>query len=115
MRSKRVKLDWHGERTLRQVTNRATAALNEIDRTAERHAKAELYPGHGVRTGALRRSIAAIPAVTRGRRIIGGIATLKGDVSAYARVIHRKYEYLTKGLQKTVPSVREIIDRHMRG
>lgn len=63
-------------------------------------AKQELYPGHGKRTGTLQRSIGTVPAQRRGLRIVGGVAT-RGV--PYARIIHRRYEYLTRGARKAGP------------
>jgi len=87
--------------------------MNEITLRAEGAAKAELYPGHGVRFGTLRRGVLAVPARRQGMKIIGGIGTGPGSVK-YAAIIHRKYEYLTKGLKKVLPSVDAIIERHLK-
>ena len=48
---------WNAKGVLEEVARRAEAMLVRFALAAETGAKAELYPGHGVQTGTLRRSI----------------------------------------------------------
>ncbi len=107
------KVRWN-QNLLAAIVPKLITAMNEITLRVEGAAKAELYPGHGVRYGTLRRGIMAVPARRQGMRIIGGVGTGAGSVK-YAAIIHRKYEYLTKGLKKVIPSVDAIIARNLKG
>jgi hypothetical protein len=115
MARRKAHLEWRGDAVLAQLTRRAVAATGEITNRMEAGAKAELYkPRHGVRTGTLRRAITRLPVRVEGSRVIGGLGTGQ-EVRKYALVQHRRYEYLTRGLKKTIPSVAEILARHMKG
>lgn len=92
-----VNLTWNGPQVSEAAIAKLTAALDRHNLKIEGKAKAELYPGHGKVTGTLQRSIGANPSRREGRRIVGSVST-KGV--PYARIIHRRYEYLTKGAQK---------------
>jgi len=92
-----MRILWRGAAVAAEVAAKAQAALDRYDLKIEAGAKAELYPGHGKRTGVLQRSIGIIPAQRQGLRIVGGVAT-RGV--PYARWVHRRYEYLTQGLRK---------------
>lgn len=91
-----VNLTWHGERTLDEAAAKLIPLLDRHALRIEAKAKAELYPGHGKLTGTLQRSIGTTPARREGRRIVARIGT-RGV--PYARAIHRRYEYLTKGMR----------------
>jgi hypothetical protein len=91
-----VNLKWNGEQTLEAAAARLAPLLDQHTLKIEAKAKAELYPGHGKITGTLQRSIGTTPARREGRRLIAKIAT-RGV--PYARAIHRRYEYLTRGMQ----------------
>lgn len=90
------KLTWKGEQTLDALAARLAPALDRHLLKIEAKAKAELYPGHGKLTGALQRSIGTEPSRREGRRLVGKVVT-RGI--PYARLIHRRYQYLTRGAQ----------------
>jgi hypothetical protein len=92
-----TRIAWRGPAVAAEVAARVTTALDRFDLQIEAGAKAELYPGHGKITGVLQRSIGIKPAQRQGLRIVGGVAT-RGV--PYARLIHRRYEYLSAGLRK---------------
>ena len=122
MKRPKITLDWRGPAVESEIEQRATRALTEIDLRIEAASKTELYPGHGVVTGMLRRSIEAIPVRKEGRRLIGGVGTHRLITLTkakrkhnYALIIHRRYLYITRGLKKIRPQVGEILQRHMEG
>lgn len=88
------KLTWQGKALSQELIAKLSAALDRHSLKIDAKAKLELYPGHGKLTGTLQRSISANPSRLEGRRIVGSVST-KGV--PYARIIHRRYEYLTKG------------------
>lgn len=105
-------LTWNGPAILAKARRGAVRGLTEFDLRVEASAKAELYPGHGKRTGFLQRSIVgeaateASPTTVRGRVAVKGVR--------YARVIERRYRYLRNGYQTERPRGAEIIGRHIR-
>lgn len=107
-----TKLTWKGPEVLAEIQQRAVRALTEIDLRIETEAKAELYPGHGKRTGTLQRSIQGTPGSVVGTRVRGKVGT-KGV--RYARRIHRRYEYILKGFRRVQPMASAIVAKHMKG
>jgi len=109
-------------------------ALPDIGLDIEGEAKQQLYPGHGVLTGTLRRSIhAASPshnfAADSAGSDLGGQAPAPekvGDVLViaigsgliYALAVHQGhhafegYHYLTLGVEKVQPRVDQHLARH---
>lgn len=104
------RLDWRGDEVERQIAQRAANALDEINMRIEGAAKAELYPGHGVLTGTLRRSIHHQRARIEGDRIVGAVGTAPLH---YAMVIHRRYRYLLNGLERVKGQAPGIVRKHM--
>lgn len=105
-------LTWRGEEILERARQGAVRGLTELDQRIEAGAKAELYPGHGLLTGALRRSIVGEPArVESPTRVVGRVAA-KGV--RYARRINRRYRYLEAGYGKARPRARDILGRHIK-
>jgi hypothetical protein len=92
-----IRLTWRGPQVGEELIRILTAALDRHNLKIEAHAKAELYPGHGKVTGTLQRSIGATPSRREGRRIVGSVST-KGV--SYARLMHRRYQYLRIGALK---------------
>lgn len=106
------KLKWKGDQLTSTIAGQLIAALDEIDLRIEGTAKEQLYPGHGKRSGVLQRAIQHTPAHRQGNRIIGGVGT-KG--APYAAVQHRRYRYLTIGLQRWRGSALTIVRKHTGG
>jgi hypothetical protein len=95
-----------------QIAEKLKDALTEIDLRIETEAKAELYPGHGKITGFLQRGIFGEPARIEGKRIRGRVGT-RGV--RYALPIHRRYKFLTKGLERIKPKALDIVRKHTGG
>lgn len=106
-----AKLNWRGQALVARKAQQLVDALTEIDLRIETEAKKELYPGHGKRTGTLQRAIQGAPATFDGKRVRGSVA-VKGV--PYALRIHKRYEYLVKGLERTRPQAMDIIRKHTR-
>jgi hypothetical protein len=92
-----MKLTWTGSQAFADAVAELSPALDRHALKIEARAKAELYPGHGKLTGTLQRSIGTEPARREGTRLIAKVVT-RGV--PYARKIHKRYEYLTKGAEK---------------
>jgi hypothetical protein len=107
-----VKLTWRGPQVRAEIAQRCARALTEIDLRIEAEAKAELYEGHGKRSGNLQRSIVGEPGRIEGRKVRGKVGT-KGV--RYARRIHRRYEYLIKGFRRVQPQALSIVEKHVKG
>lgn len=105
-------LTWRGPELLARARRGAVAGLTELDQRIEASAKAELYPGHGLLTGALRRGIvgeeaqAVSPTRVRGRVAVKGIP--------YARVIERRYGYLKQGWEKERPRAGAVVSGRIK-
>lgn len=99
---------WRGAAIAADVTQRLVAALTEIDLRIEAEAKAELYPGHGKLTGTMQRAIVGEPARIDGSRVRGRVA-VKGV--PYAMAMHRRYQYITIGLNRVRPLALDIVRR----
>lgn len=107
-------LKWKGADVAAEIEARATRALEEIDLRIQAGAKQELWPGHGVVTGTLRRDIQAGPVEKRGRRLIGRVGTSQ-ITKAYSLLIHNRYLYLRRGFEKVKPQASAILNKHMKG
>lgn len=107
-----ARLNWRGDELFAAFETAAVDALNEIDGRIVTESQKELYPGHGKRTGRLQRSIQADPAVSSGGRVRGRAGS-RGV--RYARGIHNRYEYMTKGLRRVAPKAPAILKKHLRG
>ncbi len=91
-------LTWRGPEILAKARAGAIAGLTELDLRVQASAQAELYPGHGLLTGALRRGVVGEPAQAVSATLVRGRVAVKGI--PYARAIERRYGYLAKGWQK---------------
>lgn len=100
-------LSWKGPETLQRALQGAAEGLTRYDLAVEAEAKKELYPGHGLITGTLRRSVVGEPGRVAGSTRAEGRIAAKGV--PYARRLHRRYEYLTTGEQRTRPRAVGII------
>lgn len=109
--NKSVDFTWKGDAVLKDVAQRAANGLTEIDLRIESEAKAELYEGHGKRSGNLQRAIQGGVATVQGTYVRGQVA-VKGI--PYAMYIHRLYKYITIGLNRVRPRAPEILSKHMR-
>lgn len=138
----RVKLRWNGKQLLKNLESGLGDGLVEFDHQVAEAAKAQLWPGHGVITRTLKRSLhAASPdynwrgdnvkpsnkAPERGRKpfkvkkIGNKIMGVIGSGMIYAMAIHQGfksfagYHYITIGLQKKLPDVPRIFQRSVKG
>jgi hypothetical protein len=105
-------LTWNGPAVLEKARRGAVRGLTEVDQRIEAEAKQELYPGHGLLTGTLRRSIVGEDATEAGPTTVRGRVATKGV--RYARVIHRRYRYLRNGYEKVKPRFSEIVSRAIK-
>src|SRR5215203_3322470 len=103
-------LTWNGRQVTQQITQALVEALTEIDLRIETAAKSELYPGHGKRTGTLQRGIHGAPARLDGSKVRGAVG-VKGVT--YALPVHRRYKYITNGLETVRPLALSIIRKHI--
>lgn len=100
-------LTWNGPAILAKARAGAITGLTEVDQRTEAAAKAELYPGHGLVTGVLRRGIVGEDAQAVSDTRVRGRVAVKGV--PYARVIERRYGYLKKGWEQVRPRAGEIV------
>jgi hypothetical protein len=70
-----------------------------------------LYPGHGLLTGTLRRSLHTEPAHLDGQRVSGAVGTAP---LRYALKIHALYRYLLNGYDQVKGQAVSIISRRVR-
>ena len=132
-------LKWRGEEVVDDVTERMGLALGEFGLRVEGEAKKELKPGHGVKTGTLRRSIHTAPpdynwlsddvepsssAPVRGNRFQAAVKTLAGIVVSvgsglkYALPVHQGhdgfsgYHYITRGLKRAQKNIKNIVEKY---
>lgn len=104
-------LEWNGEAILERARRGAVAGMTEVTQRIEAEAKKNLYPGHGLLTGALRRSIVGEPGRLDGDYVIGRVAT-KGV--PYARKIERRYGYLVSGYEQVRPRIKAIVSEAIK-
>jgi hypothetical protein len=134
-------LIWNGDAVEAEVVKRLSDALAEIGLRIEAEAKQQLWKGHGVLTGTLRRSIHAtepnynFPADNvkasgdspeRGGKEPepkqqGSILWVAiGSGLVYAMAVHQGhggfsgYHYLTNALEKVKPLVNNIVRKHLK-
>lgn len=138
--SQRVTLDWRGPQVLKAVLDEVVIpALQEIGLRVESEAKQQLYKGHGVLTGTLRRSIHTAPPgypwardnvppstnaperggkAARPERTSRGVVVEVGSGLSYAIWVHQGhgafegYHYLTNAVEKVRPLVPSIVRQH---
>lgn len=103
-------LTWNGRQVTQAISQALIAALTEIDQRIETQAKSELYQGHGKLTGTLQRGIHGAAARLDGTRVRGAVG-VRGV--KYALPIHRRYKYITNGLETVRPQVLGIIKKHI--
>lgn len=104
-----ARLNWRGAAVRAAIANRIADGLTEIDQRIETFAKAELYPGHGKRSGNLQRSIFGDKARVAGNRAVGRVGS-RGV--RYALRLHERYRYIIIGVEKVRPLAPGIIRRH---
>lgn len=126
-----MKFDWRGERVSEEKLKKLAVAMGYVALRVERYAKAELYKGHGVITGTLRRSIhTATPGYAWGSDRAGGdlggqhsdakavgtrLVVQAGSGLEYAKPVHDGhgrfggYHYMTHGVDKTRGDVPTIL------
>jgi hypothetical protein len=134
-----VRLVWRATQVVRAVQTNVEAAYGEFGLRVERYSKKELYRGHGVQRGTLRRSIHVagpgyswsaddVPAGKSGperggRRVMAktiGVKTtlLIGSGLKYSLPVHQGhhgfagYHYLTNGLAKAKPELPTILQKY---
>src|SRR5512134_865803 len=132
-------LKWKGPAAEEQAIRRLSNALGDIGLDIEGEAKKQLYKGHGVLTGTLRRSIHSagpgynwpaddvepnettperggqnVTPEQTGRRLVIAV----GSGLVYALAVHQGhgsfegYHYLTNAVEKVKPRVPQHIRRH---
>lgn len=138
-RGKGYKLIWRGDEVVAEKQKSMMGAMSEIGLRVEGESKRELYKGHGVLTGTLRRSIhSATPGYTwRGDNVDpaegtperGGqpaLPTLErnqivvqvGSGMEYAMAVHQGhhsfegYHFITNGLRRVMSLVQGIVRKH---
>jgi len=136
------RLVWRGNQVQADVEQGLAAGLAEFGLRCEAAAKKRLQPGHGVKTGTLRRSIhTATPGYTwagddvlpspstpeRGGQETspaerGGKLTLElGSGMEYAMAVHQGhgdfsgYHFLTEAVAEEAPRLPAILKRHVGG
>lgn len=136
-----VRLTWNGEQVKEAVRQNVAQAWTEIGLRVETEAKRELYKGHGVVTGTLRRSIhtatpgydwssdnviASDSTPERGGQMAlpsmesDGIRIQVGSGLVYALAIHQGFEdtpfqgyhYLRNALQKVKPKINTVLKKY---
>jgi hypothetical protein len=105
-----MSLKWNGKQVTQAISQALVEALTEIDLRIETAAKSELYPGHGKLTGFLQRGIHGAPARLEGNTVRGAVG-VKGV--KYALPVHRRYKYITNGLETVRPLALGIIKKHI--
>jgi hypothetical protein len=104
-------LNWRGDEVFAKIAQGAVDAITEIDQQIETRAKAELYPGHGKKSGTLQRAIQGDTG-----RIEGNYARGKVGVKGvpYSLRIHKLYEYIYTGLKEVKPRAVAILSKHVK-
>jgi hypothetical protein len=126
-----VRLDWRGDEVRREVERRMAQAMGRFGLNAEGEAKRQLWKGHGVITGTLRRSIhtaqpgynwggdsgetemggKAVDAAVHGERIVVEL----GSGLRYALAVHQGhhgfsgYHYLVNGVERAKAQLAAIL------
>lgn len=123
-------LKWYGRKSQQEVEQAVTLFLQQWALGVEGAAKEQLYPGHGVITGTLRRSIHAadpdynwpgddlmpdestperggqsVSPAKKGSKLVVSV----GSGMVYARVIEKKYHYLANALRKMLDEAPRIL------
>ena len=140
IKGKGFKLNWKGDQVVKEVEDKAILIMSDFGLAVEGKAKQELQPGHGVKTGTLRRSIHAakpdynwaadnivpsksapnlggkiVKAVRKGKQLVIAV----GSGLIYAMTVHQGhgsfdgYHYMINGLEKArSQQLNSIIKRH---
>jgi hypothetical protein len=103
--------DWRGEQVFDEVARGLARAVDEFNQEVVSVAKEQLYPGHGLLSGTLRRSLRHAPASRQGRKIVG----VMGSDVIYAGVQHRRFKYFYTGLERVKGQALEIVRRNVGG
>lgn len=119
------KLKWEGDKVLEIADEAIRGVVSDIGLSVEGDSKTELYKGHGVITGTLRRSIHAAPpshdfsgegaSNPSPEKIDGKWTIAVGSGLTYAMPVHQGhhsfagYHYITRGVEKTRPKVPEFV------
>ena len=134
-------LHWRGPQVEKDIESKLGDALGEIGLLIEGEAKQQLYPGHGVRTGTLRRSIhAASPShnfasdsgaelggqEVQAEKVGDRLMVAVGSGLVYAMAIHQGwsggaglrgsfagYHYLTIAAERVSPKALSIVKKHL--
>ena len=131
-----MSLTWLGDEERRRIIQGLAASVQEMHLQAEANAKRQLYPGHGLLTGTLRRSIHAarpnyswggddVPptanAPERGGRgggprlMSGKIVGAVGTGMRYSRRIEQLYGFMSQGYRQAAAKLDGILARHLGG
>lgn len=122
----KARLKWRGKHVLKQLTKNTDAGLAKFTIAVANDAKDQLYPGHGVDTRTLQKSIHAASAdypwprddvepdaftpergghrvliTTEGNKRMASV----GSGQKYAFFVHQLYDYITHALVKNMPHV----------
>lgn len=128
------KLEWKGDKLLAAITEDLKVGMGFVGLKVQSEAQKQLYKGHGVVTGTLRRSIHTAPpnfnwsgdqggesgAVVLGELVGGRVVVSVGSGLEYAMAVHQGhhrftgYHYLVNGLDIAAPSALLIIKEHMK-
>lgn len=133
------RLNWRGDEVGKDVLKGVASGLAEFGLRAETASKRRLQPGHGVKTGTLRRSIhCATPGYSwdsdnvepapdtmeRGgqpaepRKQSGKLTLEIGSGMEYAMAVHQGhgsfegYHYITEAVKEIKPKLPAILKRH---
>ncbi len=136
----KVRFDWKGEDVQQRVLRGIAEGLTEFGLRCETASKRRLQPGHGVKTGTLRRSIhLATPGYSwvgdnvtpddstaeRGgeevepAEVNGNLTLQLGSGLEYAMAVHQGhgsfegYHYITEAVAEQKPKLPEILKRHV--
>lgn len=99
-------------RLQQRLVEGAAEGLTEADLRIQTAAQAELYPGHGVRSGTLRRSISGEPGRVISLIRAEGRVTTRGV--PYARIINLRYRYMENGYAKVKSRIKTIVAERMK-
>ncbi len=95
---------WRGEAVMRLVRSVAMDMAAELGDEVVKHAKHELWKGHGVKTGTLRRDIRAEKPKARGLVITVRVGTgvRYGPYVEHGHQSFEGYHFLEKGARKAI-------------
>jgi len=129
-----VSLDWKGDKLLEAMTEDLKEGMGFVGLKVQGEAQKQLFKGHGVITGTLRRSIHTAPPSANWSgdtgggegmlvlaEVVGGCVVISvGSGIEYAMAVHQGhhsfagYHYLVIGLDIVAPEAPMIIRGHMK-